>query len=105
MIEVKVNPGICGLNTIITTESNDGQNAAISIKTECPNLKPLENELKEADGFTECFGKMCDTKTYKLANKYCKHTACPVPCAIIKAIEAACGFALPKDACISVKKL
>ena len=105
MIKVTVDPGICGLHTQINVASEDGQNALISIHTECPNLKPLEDELKQADGFSECFGSMCDTQVYALANKYCKHTACPVPSAIIKGIEAACGLALPKDAAIVITKV
>ena len=105
MIKVTVNPGICGLSTEIILESQDMQNVVLSIQTDCPNLKPFEDELKEADGFSECFGKMCDTKVYTLANLYCKHVACPVPCSIIKGIEAVCGFALPKDVHIGIEKV
>ena len=104
MTTVNVDPGICGLHTKINVESEDGQNAVIDLKTDCPSLKPLEEELKTADGFSECFGKICETDIYKAVSKYCKHPGCPVPCAIIKGIEAACGFALPKDVVITIEK-
>ena len=104
MIKVTVDAGICGFSTVITAVCEDGQNAAIKIETECPSLKPLEDELKEVDALSECFGSMCETKVYSQTGKYCKHAACPVPCGIIKAVEAACGLALPKDAVITVEK-
>jgi hypothetical protein len=105
MVEVKVNPGVCGLNTVIKVNSEDMQNAVIEIVTECPNIKPMEQELKEVDGYEECFSKLGDSKVYELAKKYCKHAACPVPSAIIKGIEAACGLALPKDVDIKITKI
>jgi len=43
-------------------------------------------------------------KTLRMAAKHCKHTACPVPAGIIKAIEVASGLALPKDASIQVSQ-
>lgn len=104
MAEVKVNPGICGFKTKIKVNSEDMQNAIVKIITECPNIKPLEHELTEVDGFAECFSKLGESKVYELAKKYCKHPACPVPSAIIKGIEVACGLALPKDVEIKITK-
>ena len=105
MVEVKVNPGVCGLKSIIKVNSEDMQNALIEIITDCPNIKPLERELKEVDGFEECFSKLGESKVYELEKKYCKHAACPVPSAIIKGIEVACGLALPKDVEIKIEKI
>lgn len=104
MAEVNVKAGVCGFSTIIKVNSEDMQNAEIEIITQCPNLKPLEQELKEVDGFEECFSKLGDSKVYELAKKYCKHAACPVPSAIIKGIEVACGLALPRDVEIKISK-
>ena len=104
MVEVKVNAGICGFTTKINIDSEDMQNAVVEITTECPNIKPMEQELKEVDGYEECFSKLGDSRVYELAKKYCKHAACPVPSAIIKGIEVACGLALPKDADIKISK-
>lgn len=104
MVEVNVNAGVCGFNTIIKVDSEDEQNAVIEIITECPNIKPMEQELKEVDGYKECFSKLGDSYIYELARKYCKHAACPVPSAIIKGVEVACGLALPRDASIRILK-
>src|SRR5689334_10253224 len=102
MVEVKVNPGVCGLKTSIKVKSEDAQTAVIEICTDCPNIKPMEQELKEVDGYEECFSKLGDSKVYELAKKYCRHAACPVPSAIIKGVEVACGLALPKDVEIKI---
>lgn len=105
MTEVKVNAGVCGFQTIIRVTSEDMQTAVIEMDTQCPNLKPMSQELKEVDAFEECFSKFGDSKVYELAKKYCKHPACPVPSAIIKGIEVACGLALPKDVEITISKI
>ena len=104
MTKVHVIPGVCGFETDITVQSPDGQNASVDIETQCPNLKPLENELKEVYGFAACLGTMSDSPVYRTAHQYCRHPACPVPCAIIKGIEVACGLALPKDVSITITK-
>lgn len=104
MVEVKVNAGVCGYITTIKVDSEDMQNAVIEIQTDCPNIKPMGQELKEVDGYEECFSKIGDSKVYEISRKYCKHAACPVPTAIIKGVEAACGLALPRDADIKIVK-
>lgn len=105
MIEVKVNAGICGFNTMIRADSVDMQIVLLELITDCPNLKPMEQELKEVDGYDECFSKFGESTVYEIAKKYCRHAACPVPSAIIKGIEAACGLALPKDVDIKVNSV
>ena len=102
--EVEINPGVCGLKTVVRVHSEDMQNAVIEISTECPNIKPMELELKEVDGYAECFSKLGDSTVYELARKYCRHAACPVPPAILKGIEVACGLALPRDVHFTITK-
>lgn len=103
MTHVRVNPGVCGFITEISVHSEDGQIAELDIRTECPNLMPFAETLKTADSYAECFGKICDSTIYQAAQQYCKHPTCPVPCAVLKGIEAACGLALPRDAEIKIE--
>lgn len=104
MIEVKVNPGICGMNTKITVDSEDQQTARISIDSPCQFIQKLAAELQEVDAYEVCFTRIADSPIYQLADKYCKHPCCPVPAAIIKGVEAACGLALPQDVTIKIEK-
>jgi hypothetical protein len=39
-----------------------------------------------------------------MASKHCPHPSCIVPSGIIKAVEVAADFALPKDAGIKIEK-
>ncbi|MCM1567759.1 MAG: hypothetical protein FNP40_02420 [Dehalobacter sp. 4CP] len=103
MIKIFVNGGACGFMTNIEANA-ERQNANIKINTECPSLKPLSEELKTINGYEECFGKIGDTSVFQIARQYCKHAACPVPTAIIKGVEAACGLALPRDIEIKITK-
>jgi len=104
VIEVKVDPGICGLTTDITVNSEDMMTASISIESQCPDIRKIGEELASVNGMEEVFKKYGDSVVYKLGNKYCKHSTCPVPGAIMKGIEAACGLALPKEVHIQITK-
>ena len=104
MAQVKINPGICGLNSTIKVESDEMQNVSVCIKSECESIQAMEVGLKEIDGYEECFSKFGDSTVYQQAKLHCRHPACPVPSAIIKGIEVACGLALPKDVEIEISK-
>jgi len=104
MVKVEVNPGICGFVSNINYTLADNQTVIIDFATTCPNLKPLEAELKQADGYKECFAKVGDSGIYQVFRKYCVHAACPVPVAVIKGIEVASSLALPQNVEIKISK-
>jgi hypothetical protein len=103
-IVVNVNPGVCGFKTVIKAKKEGSRQVSLEFRTDCPNLKPLESELATADAYKECFAKVGKAGVYEVSAKYCKHSACVVPAAILKGIEAAAGLALPRDAVIELKK-
>jgi hypothetical protein len=104
MAKVTLMPGPCGLVSIIEAQKTDRRTIAVKLTTECGNYKPLEEELTEVNAFDEVLGKLGQGKIYELCSKYSKHAACPLPCAIIKAVEVASGMALPKDVTIKIEK-
>jgi len=55
MVDVNVKAGICVFQTSIQADCQDMQNASLEIRTDCPNLKPIEQELKQVDGFKPLF--------------------------------------------------
>jgi len=101
MSTVIVKPGVCGLESkiVVTKKDNDEDSYLIDIKieSESDNIKRLAKELKEVNGFHECFTNFSTSEVYKLGAKCGLHVACPVPSAIIKAIEVECGLALPRN--------
>lgn len=104
MSKVIVNAGVCGFRTEIEVNKVDGGNNSVTLRSQCPNFKGMDQELKELDPLKECFAKIGESQVYNVARKYCKHPGCLVPSGIIKAIEVENQFALPKSAEIIIEK-
>ena len=100
---VNVMSGICGMITEIRATSQDQTGLVnLDINTRCESIQNLAGELKVVNPLEEISFKGEGPNTLRMAAKHCKHTACPVPSGIIKAIEVASGMALPEDAKIEV---
>ena len=100
---VNVMSGICGMITEIRATSDDKAGKVfLDINTRCENIQKLARALKVVDPMQEISFKGEGPKTLRLAARHCKHTSCPVPSGIIKAVEVASGLALPKDARIEM---
>ena len=100
---VNVMSGICGMITEIRATLQDQTDLVnLDINTRCESIQNLAEELKVVNPLEEISFKGEGPSTLRMAAKHCKHTACPVPSGIIKAIEVASGVALPKDARIEV---
>ena len=100
---VNVMSGICGMITEIRATSQDQTGLVnLDINTRCESIQKLAGELKVVNPLEEISFKGEGPNTLRMAAKHCKHTACPVPSGIIKAIEVASGMALPEDAKIEV---
>ena len=102
--KVKVDPGICGLKSTIIVESSDMMSAKVSIESDCPGIRKIGENIKEIDSMKDVFAKLGDSSVYKLGKEFCSHGTCPVPGAILKGVEVACGLALPKDVHILIQK-
>ena len=103
-MKVTIQPGPCKLTTIVEAEKVDRKTASVKIQTQCRFYKPLEEELTTVDVRQEIFGTLAEGEVYSACKKYCKHPTCPVPSGILKAVEAACGLALPTDVSITFEK-
>ena len=104
VIEVNVDPGICGLKSTITVKANDMMSASVSIESDCPDIRKIGENLKEIDSMKDIYAKLGDSTVYQLGKEFCSHGTCPVPGAILKGVEVACGLALPKDVHIVKRK-
>jgi hypothetical protein len=103
MSKVKVSAGACGFTVVIKAEKNDKNKLKLKIASPCEMIKNLAKELDEVSG-DNVFLRINDSEIYKIASKHIKHPACPVPAAILKAIEVEMGFALPKDVTMTIEK-
>ncbi len=104
-VKVNVDPGICGLKSEITIHSKDMMSATVSIESDCPDIRKIGENIKEIDSMKDVFAKLGDSSVYKLGKTFCSHGTCPIPGAILKGVEAACGLALPKDVHIEITKV
>jgi hypothetical protein len=64
----------------------------------------MAEELRELDWSRDVLENITKSMVYKAAEKHLKHVSCPVPCAVLKAIEVEAGIALPKKVSIEIEK-
>jgi len=96
MTKVHLDAGSCGYEITITVERLDKNRVSIKLDTACEMVKMMEADIKDSD-WKKLLRKIIESPIYLSASKRLKHTGCPVPMAIIKAIEVELGIALPKD--------
>lgn len=104
MSKVKVEAGVCGFVTEVEALLDDSQKVTLNIESDCPHVMALAGEYPESEGMMEVFLPFGESPLFKAAKNTLKHSACPVPTAIMKAIEVSCGLALPRDVAMKVEK-
>lgn len=100
MTKVEINPGACGfIVTVIATEV-EPKKTKVVIQTDCEHVNemaPMITFLTVEDIMGFPFG---EDVVYGAAKKVIRHSSCPVPCGIIKAVEAELGLAVKSDVLI-----
>ena len=102
MTRVKIEPGICGLNTKVEAVADEDGDVTVKIYSSCKSIQGMAKELGEQfDPYEICMTKPGKGPFYEYArNGSPIHAACPVISGIIKCVEAECGLALKKNASI-----
>jgi len=104
MARTKVEAGVCGFVTDVEAVLDDSQKVTLNISSDCPHVMALAEDYRQSEGMMEIFLPFGESLLFKAAKNSLKHSACPVPTAIMKAIEVACGLALPRDVSMRVEK-
>jgi hypothetical protein len=104
MAKVKVEAGICGFTTEISAEVAEGGEVAVRFESTCPHVVKARSQLASVEPYTEIFRKPHETRVYQALSPHLPHVACPLYSGFLKAIEAAAGLALPREARILVQK-
>ena len=106
MTKVHIDPGVCGLPTAVEATSDDGMEVRLKIASGCEPLRRLTESLGDTfDAYELCLAKPGDGPLYEYAREALPgHCACPAVAGIIKAAEAECKLALPRDAEIRFEK-
>jgi hypothetical protein len=103
MAQVKVIAGICGFQTIILATADDSYIVQLQISSDCAKIRNLAKILPQVSALHEIGSPISETETYQAASQCKLHTACAVPCGILKAVEVAAGLALPADVQIIIQ--
>jgi len=103
MTKVTVKPGICGFHAVITAEKDKNKKVRILIDTECEMVQKMLEDIQALDLKTAFTGHL-NNPVCRSAARHLKHVACPVPSAILKALEVELGICLPKDVSITFIK-
>jgi hypothetical protein len=98
MTRVVVNAGVCGMEVIIAVNKVAARKVKIEITSACKMLTRLGQALAELDPYEVLKG--VHSEVYQQASKDSLHASCPVPAAILKAVEVEAEMALPCDAVI-----
>lgn len=94
-----INPGACGMPVTVEVEKKERKTFSLRIISECEMVMKLGRELTEL-ALLDAFKRLPDNPVYKKGAECLKHVACPVPGAILKALEVEGGLAVPKDVSI-----
>ncbi|MCC7568623.1 MAG: hypothetical protein KO463_03290 [Candidatus Methanofastidiosa archaeon] len=98
----KVDPGPCGFITFIEAKKVAPEHVYVSVTSDCAHIKKLSIGIVNAA--EDLYNGYETSKVYGKAKECIKHMACPVPCAILKAVEVEAGLAVPKNVIIELEK-
>lgn len=100
-VTVTVDAGVCRFKTVVIANIDDEMNVTYKIKSECPDIRAMAKGL---DPSIPVFDVIASPFTDNVIYRSCSclpHVSCAVPCAIIKAGEAAAELALKKNVSMS----
>ena len=99
MTGVVVNAGICGFTATIKISKIAKRKVDIKIISDCEMVIKLSESIPELDT-RDVLKPGAASEVHHQASIHALHTACPVPVAILKAIEVEMGMALARDVMI-----
>ena len=80
---------------ITATASDDMMSVNVVIESNCPMVQKL-SPIEGINPYEAIGTPFTESEIYKKAAECLRHTACPVPCGIVKAVEAESGMGLKK---------
>ena len=103
---IEVYAGVCGHSAVIDVTKVDDTHVQVVITSACDQITAMNPDLAQVQWKGkghEVFKRMTESAVFQSAAKHIRHTACPIPTAILKAIEVEVGIALPKDVTITFR--
>ena len=106
MTKVRIDQGICGFITSVEAICSDGEEVTIHVETGCGHVRKMVEALGDTfDGYELCLNKPGRGPLYEYASEHFPpHCGCLAISCVVKAAEAECKLALPKDASITFEQ-
>lgn len=104
MAHATVNPGICGFRTRLEVVPEADGRCLVRGESACSHVQRLLASLGPVDPYGEISYQPEAPRTLAAAAAVLPHPACPVPCALLKALEVAAGLALPADVSVVISE-
>ncbi len=101
MTKVKVNSGACGFESIIVLSKSEDSRFNIEISSGCEMVEKLAEELKELE-MMDAFKAIFNNPVFRASNSCLRHVSCPVPVAVLKALEVEAGLAVARNVKIEI---
>jgi hypothetical protein len=106
--KVKIDAGVCGFHTKVDAVSDDSQAVNFSISSGCEKIRGFADNLNSIgaiDAYQE-ISPANESQILLAAHNTLKGccSGCAVPVGVFKAMQVACGLALPKDIEIKMRK-
>ena len=100
---VTVDAGVCKMRTVIHAVQGDDMMVNLTLESDCHNILKMSWKFQPVNPYTEIESPICESDIYKWANDVLPHAACPVPCALIKAVEVASDMGIKRDVSITIE--
>lgn len=96
MTQAVIDPSTCGMAVTVEVAKVSKRRVKVEITSECKKVTKMSESLPVLSLF-DAFKPQVDSQVYRCASQCCLCTSCPVPMAILKAIEVETGLALPRS--------
>ena len=103
MTRVVVHAGACGFTVVIRAGKGPGRTVEIAVESGCEQVRKMAAEITRLDRHDTLTG-ILNNPVYLAAGRHLKHAACPVPAAVLKALEVEAGLNVRKDATITFEQ-
>lgn len=95
---VEVEPGVCKMNAKVTARiSEDMMTIDVTIDSPCGFIQKYAEKIGPLDTFGVMDIPILQNPCYLATDGTIPHAACPVPSAVLKAVEVAADLGLMKD--------
>ncbi|HUT73229.1 MAG TPA: hypothetical protein VM221_00135 [Armatimonadota bacterium] len=100
MAMVTVNCGNCNFTARVEAVPDAEGKVRVRVDSRCPHVQEYAQEVQTLSATCGAGWRCAEFFVHEPAAKVNLHPACPVPVAVLKAVEVAAGLAMPQDVVI-----